>query len=226
MEFDEKLSQMCDRAEAQSSAELGRAIDRLSKLLASILRDERWDALTNADQRALAEAVTAAREAAMTEDAAIYVGEKLLNAANGTVRDIRLIRGDLDAAQQEIYEAFESGDVSKRGLVYVAWCKKPERFFYVGKANSVDRLKLAAHGNLVEARREATLLSILFPMQSKEDILLGLEASVIELVRFCTGEMPALNKKREKVPPGSGRQKLSFLADFLSAVGNDLDKKQ
>lgn len=223
-DFERKLAQICERVEAQGS--VGRDIEHLAKILAPVLRDERWKELTKTDSRVLAEAIKSSREAAKQLDAALYVKERVLLSQNGAALDVRLSRGDLRAAQEEINEAFETKAVPKRGFVYVAWRKTPERFVYVGKATSLDRLNLAAHGKLaMAATGDATILSLLFPTQSKEDILFGVEASMIELVHAHTGKLPELNDRREKVPTGSGRKRLEDLAVFLSSVADDLDRK-
>jgi len=224
-DFEAKLTQICEDVEARANKDLQRAIGHLAKLLVSILRDERWNELSKADLRALAEAIKSSREAATQLDAAVYVQDRVLLAQNSAVLDVRLSHGDLRRAQEEINEAFETKAVPKRGFVYVAWRKTPERFVYVGKANSVDRLNLATHGKLaMAATGDATLLSLLFPTQSREEILFDVEASVIELVRSCTGEKPQYNEKNEKVPQGSGSKRLVDLAAFLDSIATGLDR--
>ena len=149
----------------------------------------------------------------------------MLSAANGQVLDIRMpTNKELKATQELIYEKFENGEAKARGFVYVAWRKTPQRFLYVGKATNVDRLNLAAHGNLARATADATLLSLIFPSISREDYLLGVEASVIELVECLTGDLPELNTRTGAVPHSAATENLDALASFLGKVATDISR--
>jgi hypothetical protein len=224
MDFQPKLDQMRDRAFRDGNAELSRNIDSLAKLLASVLRDERWDSLTKADWRQLGDALLHAREGGRLFDAALCIRDRILSARNSYVHDVRLSK-NLDETQNEISDAFENELVPRRGFVYVAWRKTPEKYVYVGKAKSADRLNLRQHGPLAVATQHATSLSLLFPTQSREDILFGVEASIIELVFHQTGSLPELNKRREKVPEAEGSKRLEALSGFLGMIADDLEKK-
>ena len=221
MGFKEKLTSMCIHGDRAATIRLDREIRSIAWHVATVLKSGKWDSLSLKTDRHLGEASDSARDAAEVGDAAAYVYEKVLNAGNGQVVDLRMKR-DLGAVQTQIYDLFANGDAPSRGFVYVAWGAKPERFMYVGKAKDTNRLKLAAHGNLAHAAAHVASLSLLFPTQSRDEILCGVEASVIRLIEERTGRMPELNKKHEHVPIGPPSERLGLLADFFSSVSDDL----
>lgn len=221
MDFAQKLVRVCDAATAAGRSELQRHTARLAKLVARVLRDGKWSSVSAKVDKDLTEAAEEARAAARLLDAAEYIVQKVLSAPNGKAIDTHL-KPDLRAVQEQIVSLFEEGAAPERGFVYVAWSKKPERFYYVGKASNAGRLNLAAHGKLARATAHATQLSLLFPTQSREEILLALEASAMELIEFHTGELPELNDNRGAVPDGTATVELKWLSDFLGTVATDV----
>lgn len=171
----------------------------------------------------MTESAVQARELARTIDATGYLSDKVFNAGNALIVDLKL-KMDLDAVQAQILEMFESKDAPRRGFVYVAWTASPEEYWYVGKANTADRLSLAAHGKLARATAHATKLSLIFPSQSREEMLLGVEASVLALIEYYTGKLPRLNERRGKVVKNSGTQELRLLSGFLGSIADEIHR--
>jgi hypothetical protein len=221
----DKLEQMSDRADAAGRVAFDKRSRELAKLIAAVLKDGTWGDLSAKTERELKEAVNATKEAVTVLDAAETVHEKVLRAKNASVHDLRLKR-DLRADHEQIADFFDNM-ANERGCVYVAWCMKPERFLYVGKAGSADRLKnLAGHGKLANAMANATQLSLIFPSQSTDNTLLEVEASVVALVIHSTGRPPENNEMEEGVPICEGGKALNRLAAFLKKVGRDIYTEQ
>lgn len=221
MSLKPKLRAMVETALAAGSTLGLKNIRRIGATVSMLLTDANWAEPTQARSKELEEALLETKRSARLFDAAICVNERVLTSSNGAVLDIGLTR-DLRRAQRDIYDAFEGGKAPPRGFVYVAWRKAPERYFYVGKAGSVDRLNLSAHGKLSRATADATLLSLVFPAQSREEILLDVEASIIELVDSVFGEAPELNDRIEPVPWSTAQKELDQLARFLEGIGKRL----
>ena len=217
----DKLKRMCADADTFGNRELDARLGDLAALVAAALKTRRWIDIPIKTQNHLRDAQDAVRSAAELVDAADYVNEKLLSAANGLVIDLRLSK-DLRAVQDDIYGLFEEKAAPRRGFVYIAWRGRPERYVYVGKAGGVARLNLAQHGKLARATVDATSLSLLFPTQSRDEILLGLEASVIRLIENATGQLPEWNDQRGTVPPGPASNELQVLAHFLGGISDEL----
>jgi hypothetical protein len=216
-----KLERMCIHADRSASADLHRHTKDLATLVATVLRTVRWEDLPIKTQRHLSETAEAAKSAAILADAAECINTRVFDAPNGKIADLK-ISTELREVQEQIWNLFETGEVPRRGFVYVAWSAKPERFLYVGKAGNVERLNLAAHGKLAHAAAHVTTLSLLFPNQSRDEVLSGVEASVIRLVEHATGQWPELNDRGESVPSGQPSQRLSRLAQFLATVGRSV----
>jgi hypothetical protein len=221
MGFQEKLDRMCVAADREAKRQLARHTKDLAALVAAVLRSKRWGDLSLKTQRLLEETAEAACNAAELADAAEFTNDRLLAATNGRVVDLTL-KQDLRAMQEQIYSLFESREAPHRGFVYVAWSARPECFMYVGKAKQVDRLNLAVHGKLSHAAAHCTKLSLLFPTQSLEKVLFGLEASVCKLVEHCSGDRPELNDRKEIVPTGRASAELTALSTFLTGVAKQV----
>jgi hypothetical protein len=221
MGFEEKLNQMCVSGDREAAKELVHHTKSIARLVAAVLKVGKLAALPIKTQEILTKASEDAREAARIGDAAEYVYTRLL-ADRASVVDIKM-RLDLRQVQDQIYALFDEKEAPARGFVYVAWSGHPERFMYVGKAANASRLNLTQHGLLANAAAHATTLSLLFPSQSRKQILLDLEASVIALIESWTGGLPELNHKRETVPICSPSKELSLLAAFFNSVAADLD---
>lgn len=107
--------------------------------------------------------------------------------------------------------------------VYVSWRARPQRYLYVGKAKSVKRLNLAAHGKLAySVKDDAKTLSLIFPAQSREETLKSVEASVLAFVDSHSGTPPELNTKEERVPSGTATSELDKLGNFFVGINRRL----
>lgn len=224
MSFTEKLVELVEDGDRRGRAALSRAIRDVAGPLAAKLKEREWDVVRLKADRNFMKAIKDANDAADLVDAAEYVREKVLSRSGHPILDIRLSRGggqanELKRAQEQIDKLFDSNAAPRRGFVYVAWSRRPDQFYYVGKAKSVLRLNLRAHGNLVSAINKATVLSLLFPTRSSEETLLGVEASVIALVQSFTGKSPRNNTRLGSVPVGKAAADLLDLGRFLHAVG-------
>ena len=223
MGFENKLHKLCDRAQSKAPQMLDQGIQDIALLAADAIRDNKWDPLPIKTQDRLNEAFDNVRFCAEASDASEYINRYLITALHGRVCDLKISGRHPDAIQADISNLFDSKQVPRRGFVYVAWTDRPTSYSYVGKASKVDRLNLTRHGNLAHAVAHDTTVSLLFPAQSEETILLGVEASVIRLIEYDTGLLPDLNKKRETVPCGSALDQLNRLGNFIDWLASSLD---
>ncbi len=128
---------------------------------------------------------------------------EILESNRAKVIEINLL--GLDRSRENlksiITEALEEHNKADRGFVYFAWRSKPEAYYYVGKAGSGARVNLDTHGKLLEAlkREKASRLSFIFPAKSTSDNISNLEAALIHLVEFSTGDIPEENDRKEKL---------------------------
>lgn len=218
-----KLKRMCSFADRESQRTQKSKTRELAKLISAVLKTESWPDLAIKHQRALDDYASDAMYAAKTSDAAQFIYERVLESSNGKVIDLPM-KKDLKALQESIFNLFEEDRSLQRGFVYVAWSAKPEKFWYVGKANDAKRLRLSQHGNLARASANATQLSLLYPSKSIEQNLFALEASVIWLIGNRTGKIPELNTKDgQNFPAGTSRKTLRELSGFLKSVANRLE---
>ncbi|HEX2878153.1 MAG TPA: hypothetical protein VHO25_01325 [Polyangiaceae bacterium] len=224
MSLTEKLEELVEHGDRRGRAALTKAIRDVAVPLAAKLKEREWDVARLKSDRDFLKAIKAANDAADLVDAAEYVREKVLSRSGHPILDIRLSRSGgkanaMKRAQEQIDKLFDSNKAPRRGFVYVAWSRRPDQFYYVGKAKSVLRLNLRGHGNLVSAINEATVLSLLFPKRSNEETLLGVEASVIALVQSFKDKGPHNNTRLGSVPVGKAAGELLDLGKFLHAVG-------
>lgn len=217
MGLEDKLGRMCSAADRDARKLLKRHLHDLSLLVAAALKTGKWADLPVKTQLLIDTAADEAVEAADIADAADFVNSKVLSAGNGRVVDLKT-SADFAAVQDRIAELFETKQVPIRGFVYVAWSGRPEEFVYVGRAKDSKRLSLAAHGKLAHATATASTVSLLFPTQSREEIIRDLEACVIRLVEHATGRLPRLNMRRERQPVGDSLRELERLGTFLTGV--------
>lgn len=222
MGFEDKLKRMRISANRSASQELRRHTKDIAKLVAEVLHTGCWEDISIETQQNLNKAAVAARDAADLADATEFINNKVFESLNAHVEDLK-VSGDFRETQEQIRSLFDTSQVPKRGFIYIAWSARPERFMYVGKAGNVERLNLAAHGKLANSAAHVTTLSLIFPSQSREDVLSGLEASVIRVVEHSTGQMPELNSRGERVPPGEPAMQLRRLAKFLTGVAKSVN---
>lgn len=223
MSFENKLWRMIERVDREAQRQLKSSIKDFATNVALILKTQAWSDIPVAKERILAEAAHDALSAAKQLDASDYLRQKVLCADSGRILDVKLKQGLRDA-QDQITLLFETKQAPPRGFVYVAWSGRPEKFLYVGKAGNARRLNLTQHGKLARATAHSTTLSLLFPTQSRAEILSGVEGSLLRTVKACTGSLPRLNDKNGRVPAGAGTKRLHELGDFLLNVGDDFSR--
>lgn len=132
-------------------------------------------------------------------DSASFILEKILDSNKARLVDISL-RGldrDINTLNPYINTVLEEHNQRDRSFVYFAWRGRPEEYYYVGKAKSRSRTNLAQHGNLLESLKQASSLAIIFPAISTDENIKNLEAALIHLVEYKTGEIPKYNKRKE-----------------------------
>jgi hypothetical protein len=220
--LEDKLKRMCNSADRSAWQDLHRYTKDIAREVAKVLSTGRWGDLPSKTQRFLSKVADDARGAADLGNAAELINNKVFKSQNSRVKDLK-ISTDLREVQEQIRNLFDTAKVPKRGFIYVAWKAKPELFMYVGKAGNVERLNLAAHGKLAHAAAHVTTISLIFPSQSRKDVLSGLEASVIRVIEHTTGQWPELNSRGERVPPGEPTMQLTRLAKFLRGVAKSVD---
>lgn len=215
--MERKLVAIRENEGRRARREFSEHTDGLANLLSYFLRTARWSNVSAKDNQEFAYNITGARSASVTLDAISFINEKVLSAQNGKIEDIKL-KPDLGDAQSQIHDMFDTGKAPKRGFVYIAWRQSPEQYFYVGKAGTHDRLNLSSHGKLANTVGRATTLSLVFPNQSSEETLSGLEASIMHLLTLHMDEPPELNAKAERVPSHDGSEELAELHTFLRNI--------
>ncbi len=221
MAFDDKLRQMFDKLEKTSRSDLQRQIRSLARLAADALKDDVWRNLSAKTNKALLDAAEEARRLAGILDATGYLKDKVLRSETSLIVDVRL-KTELRSVQDQIVEMFNTNEAPDRGFVYIAWSARPEEYWYVGKAKNDGRLNLASHGKLAHATAHATQLSLIFPSQSRAEILAGVEAAMIAVIESHTGNLPRLNDHRERVVENNGTKELRLLSGFLGSIADDL----
>lgn len=90
--------------------------------------------------KALYNTAAQARELARILDATGYLEDKVFQPEKARIVDLKL-KLDLQAVQDQIQEMFNTKESPQRGFVYIAWSARPEEYWYVGKASTVERLK-------------------------------------------------------------------------------------
>jgi len=105
------------------------------------------------------------------------------------------------SANNFLQDELSNGGYPNRGFVYIARRKRPEEFFYVGKAGSVSRLRLHAHGPLAYSLNKCSHLTVIYPLQSRDNTLLKIEASTIAILTH-SNLAPTYNTKSCRIPPG------------------------
>lgn len=221
MAFDDKLRQVFDKLEKTSRIDLQRQIRSLARLAADALQNDAWRNVSARTDKALLDAAAEARRLARILDATGYLEDKVLRSETSSIIDVR-VKSNLRSVQDQIEHLFMTKEAPDRGFVYIAWCARPEEYWYIGKAKNDGRLNLASHGKLAHAIAHATQLSLIFPSQSREEILAGVEAAVLAVIESHTGNLPKLNDRRERVVENNGAEELRLLSKFLGSIADDL----
>lgn len=225
MAFDDKLRQVFDKLEKTSRSDLQRQIRSLARLAAGALQNDAWRNVSARTDKALLDAAAEARKLARILDATGYLEDKVIRSETSLIVDVRL-KSDLKSVQEQIEHMFGTKEAPDRGFVYIAWCARPEEYWYIGKAKNDGRLNLASHGKLAHATAHATQLSLIFPSQSREEILAGVEAAVLAVIESHTGNLPKLNDRRERVIENNGAKELRLLSNFLGSIADDLHRER
>lgn len=143
------------------------------------------------------------RKNGVFSDSASFIQDMILDSERAKLADINLLGVDRsrENLKSVINETLDEHNRTDRGFVYFAWRAKPEAYYYVGKAGSGARVNLDAHGKLLEAlkKEKASRLSFIFPAKSTPDNISSLEAALIHLVEFKTGDIPEENDRKEKL---------------------------
>mgnify|MGYP000488249941 CR=1 FL=1 len=104
---------------------------------------------------------------------------------------------DIDNLNCILQDVINELEVNNKSFVYIAWKKRPEEYYYVGKAKTSSRINLSSHGNLLESLKKATYFSLLFPEKATQEVNSNLEAALINLIEYKTGDLPIYNKRKE-----------------------------
>lgn len=223
MNFEAKLQQLHDRASDSCQHGLDQQTRQLAAVVAKLLRGAEWGKrLPARAEKEFSERTGLARDMARVLDAVRYLNVKVLGANNSHCVDMKL-KSDLRAVQDQIEAMFETKQVPERGFVYVAWVRRPEQYWYVGKVTTVDRLNLAAHAKLARAVAHATNLSMLFPSQSSHDVLRGVEESLLAIIEHHSSSLPRLNEPKFSVVRRQRSDDLMILGNFLEDIAKRIN---
>jgi len=132
-------------------------------------------------------------------DSASFLQEHILNFSDETIIEIPLTNIDRDINNLNIIiqDVLTELNKNNKSFAYIVWRKRPEEYFYIGKAKSSSRLNLTSHGNLLESLKKATYFSMLFPKYASKDKISNLEAALMNLVEYKTDSIPRYNKRKE-----------------------------
>jgi hypothetical protein len=143
------------------------------------------------------------RKNGIVSDSASFIEDMILESERAKFADIDLLGVDRsrENLKSVIAETLDEHNKTDRGFVYFAWRSRPETYYYVGKAGSGARVNLDNHGKLLEAlkKEKASRLSFIFPAKSTSANISNLEAALIHLVEFKTGDIPEENDRKEKL---------------------------
>jgi hypothetical protein len=214
--FETKLRAFVERGDEEGDAQLTLATERLGDFLAGMLQGNAFAPFHDRDMQLLDGVIEEARDAAKVLDATDIIRKNILH-GRGQIVDVPM-HHDLREAQARIQAAFEDGRLPERGFVYVAWRARPERFIYIGKAASVRRLHLPAHGKLAHATASASTLSLLFPPRSEPRVIDIIETSAMALVDRYSVRGLELNDTLGRLRGGAGQVRLNRIVNFLKCV--------
>ena len=130
---------------------------------------------------------------------------------------------DIDYLNEWIHESLNEHSLKSNSFVYIAWKNRPENYYYVGKGKTSTRMNLTTHGNLLESLKQASYFAMLFPNSSKQHIISNLEASLINLIEYKTGELPKYNKRKERFTFSDLEcdNKISSIHELLSDLSSE-----
>lgn len=197
MNIEERLELLCEHAD-RAMAAVNSNTRKLFQLLAEDAKDCKFE-YGNRHQELIDEIL----KNGVVSDSASFILEMILDSNRAKFVDINLLglNRSRENLKSVIVETLEEHNKTDRGFVYFAWRSKPEAYYYVGKAGSGARVNLDSHGKLLEALKQekASRLSFIFPAKSTNDNISSLEAALIHLVEFRTGDIPEENDRKEKL---------------------------
>ena len=195
MKIQKKLKILCDFADGATD-EVNFYTQKLFQLLA---KDAKECKFSYGEQHQ--EMIDANRKNGVISDSASFIQNMLFESSRAKFFDIDLLgldrsRGSLKSL---IGKVLDEQNKTDRGFVYFAWRSRPEKYFYVGKAGSGARINVDTHGKLLESlrREKASRLSLIFPAKSTADNVSSLEAALIHLIEYKTGQIPEENDRKE-----------------------------
>jgi hypothetical protein len=193
MEIIDCLSDLCQHAQREEKI-LERSTNALFRLMADEAKRGRF-VITKKH----AQLIEDIHDAGMVADSALCIKDLLLDRQRAKFIDWSLPASrDRRSLREGIRAKLHNNN---RGYVYVAWRRRPEAYFYIGKAGSNDRVNLDQHGKLLEALKSgrATTLSFVFPSKSTKMNVTDIEAALLQLVVSRTGHLPKENSRRESI---------------------------
>lgn len=197
MNIEERLELLCEHAD-RAMAAVNSNTRKLFQLLAEDAKDCKFE-YGNRHQELIDEIL----KNGVVSDSASFILEMILDSNRAKFVDINLLglNRSRENLKSVIVETLEEHNKTDRGFVYFAWRSKPEAYYYVGKAGSGARVNLDSHGKLLEALKQekASRLSFIFPAKSTNNNISSLEAALIHLVEFRTGDIPEENDRKEKL---------------------------
>ena len=195
MNIDERLEILCEYADKALNA-VNLNTRKLFQLLAD---DAKKYNFTYEDKHQ--EIINAIQKNGVISDSASFIQDMILDSKRAKLVDINLsgVNRDRENLKAVISEGLLKHNKHDRAFVYIAWRSRPEEYYYVGKAGSSKRVNLDNHGKLLESlkKEKASRLSFIFPAKSTSENISSLEAALIHLIEFKTGDIPSENNRKE-----------------------------
>ncbi len=216
--FKRVVMRLTESATRVAEKERQEGINTIAETIRTILRRQSWGKPGTVKMKILAESYAQIREAVTCIDATHCLREHAF--AKGTrwlefhIPQASDNMDTLDALIREVKESLRKTGLIERGFVYVVWSLRPREFFYIGKAQTVDRL---GHGKFAYGSAYATRLSLIFPAKNQDAARAQVEASLLAVIKRMTNGQPEQNKRKEPVPAGCASRDLDKLAHFMTA---------
>jgi len=193
MDIEERLDALCEGTE-QALNVVNKSTQKLFSMLAENAKSFEFSYTPQYE-----ELIREIKRYGVAYDSASFIHDKILEPHTSKLIDINLTNQNrgIENLNEIIADALAEYNKTDRMFVYFAWRGKPEEYYYVGKAGSSSRTNLVKHGKLLEALRYASYLSFIFPAMSTNENIQNLEAALIHLVEFRTGELPRYNQRKE-----------------------------
>lgn len=170
------------------------------------------------DRESVRDTVEAAKNSAALLDSCHILSKRVF--PDASFQEFSLPRSRRRESLTGLFEDDIRPFIGTRAFVYVAWQKRPERFYYLGRSENRDgkalRLLLDNRAKLLDALQDATVLTICLspPRTNVGDI----EAAILHVLddhdRF-----PDFNDRQETVPNSVGAKYLEQWGRFLVDIG-------